>query len=61
MDKKELIALIRSRFYNQCFEKDTDDKDPDHKWESGLWVRYRLIERILDELEEVNAYQFTPV
>lgn len=51
MEKKELIEVIRARFYIECFEKDTDDKDPDYKWESGLWVRYRLIERILDELE----------
>lgn len=51
MEKKELIEVIRAKFYIECFEKDTDDKDLDYKWESGLWVRYRLIEKILDELE----------
>lgn len=50
MENKELIEVIRARLYIECFEKDADDKDPDYKWESGLWVRYRLIERILDEL-----------
>lgn len=52
MEKKELIEVIRARLYIECFEKDTDDKNPDYKWESGLWIRYRLIESILDELED---------
>lgn len=51
MEKKELIEVIRAKLYIECFKKDSDDKDPDYKWEGGFWVRYRLIERILDELE----------
>lgn len=42
---------LRSAMYHEAFEKDTGEQ----KWDSGLWIRYKMFERILDMQTEVHA------
>lgn len=42
IDEREL----RKEMYHAAFETDSDEQ----RWDSGLWVRYRLIERVIDSL-----------
>ena len=42
---------LRSAMYHEAFEKDTGEQ----KWDNGLWIRYKLFERILDMQTEVHA------
>ena len=40
--------ILRERMYHAAFETD----DGMQKWDSGLWIRYKMFQRILDELVE---------
>lgn len=37
---------LRDKMYHEAFEVDSDLQ----KWESGCWIRYKLFEKILDQV-----------
>ena len=49
----ELISRedFRDRMYHEAFEVDSELQ----KWDSGCWVRYKLFEKILDEMPTVES------
>lgn len=51
----ELISKedFRDRMYREAFEADSELQ----KWDSGCWVRYKLFEKILDEMPTVESRQ----
>ena len=36
---------LGNRLYHEVFEKDSKDQ----RWDSGCWIRYRLLEKVLEE------------
>lgn len=47
----ELIdrSVLRARMYTEAFESDTDMQ----KWDSGCWIRYKLFEKVVDNMPTV--------
>lgn len=43
------IEFIRRRLYDAAFE--TKEFEEYTRWDSGLWVRYKLIEKVIEEAE----------
>lgn len=43
------IEFIRRRLYDAAFE--TKEFEEYKRWDSGLWVRYKLIETVIKEAE----------
>lgn len=48
---------LRAAMYHEAFENDAsyDEKNPMAKWDSGLWVRYKMFERCLDSATSIDA------
>ena len=48
IDYEELISLM----YYEAFENDDsyNEENPMAKWDSGLWIRYKLFENVIDKL-----------
>jgi len=42
---------FRHDMYHEAFERDTDEQ----KWDSGCWIRYKMVERILESQPTVDA------
>lgn len=43
---------LRSRMYNEAFEKDTGMQ----RWDSGCWIRYKLFETVLENEPDVMKH-----
>lgn len=39
-------ATLKEAVYQEAFEKDSREA----RWDSGLWIRYKLFERVLDSV-----------
>ena len=46
-------ALI-DRMYYDAFENDKsyNEENPMAKWDSGLWIRYKLFENVMDKIHK---------
>ena len=42
---------LRDKMYHEAFEVDSELQ----KWESGCWIRYKLFEKILEELPTIES------
>lgn len=49
----ELISKeeLRDKMYHEAFEVDNEMQ----KWDSGCWIRYKLFEKILDEMPIIES------
>lgn len=47
---------LRASMYHEAFENDAsyDEKNPQAKWDSGLWVRYKMFERCLESAPSIE-------
>lgn len=45
--------------YHEAFENDAsyDEKNPMAKWDSGLWIRYKMFENCLDNAPPIETKQ----
>lgn len=41
------LDKLRRKVYQKCMVEELEDV----KWDSGCWIRYRLIEQIIEEVE----------
>ena len=41
--------LLSSKMYHEAFEKDSDLQ----KWEQGCWIRYKMFENIMKDMESL--------
>ena len=50
---------IEQRMYHEAFENDAsyDEKNPMAKWESGLWIRYKLFENVLASIPSADVVE----
>lgn len=48
---------LRAAMYHEAFENDAsyDEKNPLAKWDSGLWVRYKMFESCLESAPSIDA------
>lgn len=45
--RKDALKELEEKMYHESFEVDSDMQ----KWDSGFWIRYRLFENVLSEVE----------
>lgn len=50
---------IEQRMYYEAFENDAsyDEKNPMAKWDSGLWIRYKLFENVLASIPSADVIE----
>lgn len=50
---------IEQRMYHEAFENDAsyDEKNPMAKWNSGLWIRYKLFENVLASIPSADVIE----
>lgn len=50
---------IEQRMYHEAFENDAsyDEKNPMAKWDSGLWIRYKLFENVLASIPSADVIE----
>ena len=50
---------LEQKMYHEAFENDAsyDEKNPMAKWDSGLWIRYKLFENVLERLPSVDVVE----
>lgn len=53
---------LMSAMYHEAFENDDsyNEENPLAKWESGLWIRYKLFENVMNKMhvEVINGDLF---
>lgn len=47
---------LNDDMYHEAFENDAsyDERNPMAKWESGLWIRYKMFENCLDNAPSID-------
>lgn len=47
---------LMGRMYHEAFENDAsyNESNPMAKWDSGLWIRYKMFENVIDEAPSIN-------
>lgn len=50
---------IEQKMYHEAFENDAsyDEKNPMAKWDSGLWIRYKLFENVLASIPSADVIE----
>ena len=50
-------ALI-DRMYHDAFENDNsyNEENPMAKWDSGLWIRYKMFENAIEDAPTIEQY-----
>lgn len=45
---------LMSAMYHEAFENDDsyNEENPMAKWESGLWIRYKLFENVMNKIHK---------
>ena len=48
---------LMERMYRDAFENDAsyNERDPMAKWDSGLWIRYKMFENAIDDAPTIDA------
>ena len=51
------IDLLIDRMYYEAFENDEsyNEENPMAKWDSGLWIRFKLFENVMDDLPNIKC------
>lgn len=47
--RTDTISEIKKAMYQMCFM--TDVSDGFLRWDSGLWIRYKLFEKVMEKIE----------
>jgi len=47
---------LMGRMYHEAFENDAsyNESNPMAKWDSGLWIRYKMFENVIDEAPSID-------
>ena len=50
---------LEQRMYHEAFENDAsyDERNPMAKWDSGLWIRYKLFENVLANIPPADVVE----
>lgn len=50
---------LKQRMYHEAFENDAsyDERNPMAKWDSGLWIRYKLFENVLADIPSADVVE----
>ena len=50
---------LEQRMYHEAFENDAsyDERNPMAKWDSGLWIRYKLFENVLASIPSADVVE----
>lgn len=50
---------LEQKMYHEAFENDAqyDEKNPMAKWDSGLWIRFKLFENVLERLPSADVVE----
>ena len=50
---------IEQKMYHEAFENDAsyDERNPMAKWDSGLWIRYKLFENVLADIPSADVVE----
>lgn len=48
---------LEGKMYHEAFENDVsyDERNPMARWDSGLWIRYKLFEKCLENTPTIDA------
>ena len=48
---------LMGRMYHEAFENDAsyNERNPMAKWESGLWIRYKLFENTINDVPTITT------
>ena len=48
---------LKQKMYHEAFENDAsyDERNPMAKWNSGLWIRYKLFENVLASIPSADV------
>ena len=51
------IDLLIDRMYYEAFENDEsyNEENPMAKWDSGLWIRFKLFENVMADLPNIKC------
>lgn len=50
---------LENKMYHEAFENDAsyNERDPMAKWDSGLWIRYKLFENTISDVPTIPTKQ----
>ena len=50
---------LENKMYHEAFENDAsyNERNPMAKWESGLWIRYKLFENTINDVPTIPTKQ----
>ena len=50
---------LEQKMYHKAFENDAsyDERNPMVKWDSGLWIRYKLFENVLASIPSADVVE----
>ena len=50
---------LMERMYHDAFENDAsyNERNPMAKWDSGLWIRYKMFENAVDDAPTIDAVE----
>ena len=48
---------LENKMYHEAFENDAsyNERNPMAKWESGLWIRYKLFENTINDVPTITT------
>lgn len=51
------VDALNAKMYHEAFENDAsyDENNPMARWDSGLWIRYKLFERVVESVTIVDS------
>ena len=51
------VDLLIDRMYYEAFENDEsyNEENPMAKWDSGLWIRFKLFENVMNDLPNIKC------
>ena len=52
---------LNDAMYHEAFENDNsyDEKNPMAKWDSGLWIRYKMFENVMAKAPTIEPTEIT--
>ena len=50
---------LEGKMYHEAFENDAsyDERNPMARWDSGLWIRYKMFENCLENTPTIDAVE----
>lgn len=48
--RRQILEEVESAMYHEAFEVN-HDKDGMQKWDGGNWIRYKLFEKVMEQMK----------